>query len=435
MIKLTDLDIDCLECVFEYLELGDLLNVTDSNKRLRNAANFVVDRKYSNTYFIFQNIHLSQNRSVEIKKNPKDFPQLKYCITVRDLKTSLQFLRCFGYLKAYMEFDLSLPKPSELDQHLINYCNEYCSNTDMAIKIVNGLEAWEHLEKPFTNIETVYMVGCHITDARSINKLFPKMRSMTCDFAGINCKSFYVNTNYFPNLKKLIIIDPENGSLELVGKITSQILHLNTQIESLDIYTLHLILDSNHFRNAIANLQNIQTLALGVKSLYTSPINAITSLKNVQTFEIYIDGNIIMDIPFLFDQLTTLVLHFSSVLYPVFFNFINKHSTIKNLTLSVDSLSTTDLSELAESLPSLVSIILKDCNVAANESIKFISNFKNLNQFSFFLNDMTAFGDFQDQLNNEWKCSLNQLGMICMNRKKIRPFEATGSLMDRQKIK
>lgn len=45
-MKITDLNIICLEDIFEYLDVLNLLNVADSNKRLNFAARFVFRRKH-----------------------------------------------------------------------------------------------------------------------------------------------------------------------------------------------------------------------------------------------------------------------------------------------------------------------------------------------------------------------------------------------------
>lgn len=44
--KLTDLNVDCLEQVFLYLSLKDLLNIVHANKQLKPAAELVFARKF-----------------------------------------------------------------------------------------------------------------------------------------------------------------------------------------------------------------------------------------------------------------------------------------------------------------------------------------------------------------------------------------------------
>lgn len=88
-MKLTELNIDCLENVLAYLELRDLLSAASSSKQLNQAANFVFIRKYSKKEMNFENIHLKHYA-------PYKFEQ--YSIVFSDFKASLQLLRCFGHL-------------------------------------------------------------------------------------------------------------------------------------------------------------------------------------------------------------------------------------------------------------------------------------------------------------------------------------------------
>lgn len=52
-IKLTDLNIDCLKNIFEYLNFRDLLSVASSNKRLNHATKFIFDRECKRVDLIF----------------------------------------------------------------------------------------------------------------------------------------------------------------------------------------------------------------------------------------------------------------------------------------------------------------------------------------------------------------------------------------------
>lgn len=51
--KITDLNTDCMEIVFEYLKFNDLIAVADSSKRFYNAACQVYKRRFRNINPIF----------------------------------------------------------------------------------------------------------------------------------------------------------------------------------------------------------------------------------------------------------------------------------------------------------------------------------------------------------------------------------------------
>lgn len=53
--NITNINSDCMEHIFERLELNDLLNVADSSKQFYNAACQVYKRKYLNMNPIHDN--------------------------------------------------------------------------------------------------------------------------------------------------------------------------------------------------------------------------------------------------------------------------------------------------------------------------------------------------------------------------------------------
>lgn len=106
-MKLTNLNIDCLECILGYLGLADLLNAADSNKRLCHASKFVYIRKYGSYTHVFETIYKSEQECLKKvnSENPiivmKNTTNEIYC---RYLKHILQLLRNFGRLVYGVEF-------------------------------------------------------------------------------------------------------------------------------------------------------------------------------------------------------------------------------------------------------------------------------------------------------------------------------------------
>lgn len=131
-MKLTGLNIDCLENILEYLDFGDILTAANSNNRLNKAANYIFVRKYCQKV-IFDNIVLIPQDQFHINNE---------FIKFFDFKTSLQFIRCFGHLV----FDINLVQNEpKLDQHIIKYLNEFCFKSLIRISIDYGFIGWDHL--------------------------------------------------------------------------------------------------------------------------------------------------------------------------------------------------------------------------------------------------------------------------------------------------
>lgn len=123
-MKFTDLNLDCLEIVLEYLNLIDLLNVADTNKRLNKAAELVFVRekiKHGSKYVTFGNTKILRDRSFKITREE---------IYIDDLKTSLQLLRCVGRVVSKIKFNKlrgMSRNQCEIDCQVATYINKYCT--------------------------------------------------------------------------------------------------------------------------------------------------------------------------------------------------------------------------------------------------------------------------------------------------------------------
>lgn len=98
-LKITDLNIDCLEKIIESLELIDLVNVADVNEQLREIASshFSQKHKTTSTYLLIVD-RISAYRG-------------------------LQFLRCFGHTV----FDLLIEiRDGQFRPAFGHYANKYC---------------------------------------------------------------------------------------------------------------------------------------------------------------------------------------------------------------------------------------------------------------------------------------------------------------------
>lgn len=445
-MKLTDQNIDCLQTILEYLKFGDFLSAASSNKRLNEAANLIFIRKHSRKIVYLKDMCISRDR---LLKN-------ELGITIYDLRTSLQFLRCFGQLVFEIEF---VKKQPEFDQHVINYINEYCSESIKRIRIENGLNDWANLQKPFSKVKTVELKKCDAVDNEifiNLNRLFPKMQILLfficnietplktvelkkCDgvdneipnrlfskmrnlvFSNCNNETpLSIGSYHFPNLNDLSFYGKscEVSSTISCGDSLAPILRLNPQLTHICIRTNDAVLDSIDFQNAIKTSQKLETLTFAVKSFSSAPIDDVIHLSSVKRFGINTHWHDIIEIPFLFGQLENLKMEYSNQLNAEFFSFIEKHPTIKKLEVKVDNLSVMDQTKIAKSLPSLESIELEKCKVSVNETAQFINYFQKLTYFKFRMNERSANDDFRALLNtDDWKCYLSRFGWITVKRR------------------
>lgn len=127
--KFMDLNDGCLEKIGEYLNPESLMNVANSNQRLRIAARSVYSRKFG-------------ARNVRINfRFDHEFPQfniLSYNIKLDNAKMCFQFLRGLG--PAIMKLELHYHHLNkQYCEHVDHYINKYCASVWLALNIVISL--------------------------------------------------------------------------------------------------------------------------------------------------------------------------------------------------------------------------------------------------------------------------------------------------------
>lgn len=197
--KLTSLDNDCLEKIFKYLTLKDLLNVADSNKRLKQVADVVFALNYGakELNLIDSNEVLGSNLIISSAE-----------IHVGDLKSSLQVLRCFGQLISKVVVNRS-GDSSHSNAHynailgtLLIYVNEFCTESLTDIEIIGDDKLRiDYLDNSFTNVQRVQIWNCELDEEAQLNHLFPNVRVMY--LYGIRISDWSSIDGRFPMLKDL----------------------------------------------------------------------------------------------------------------------------------------------------------------------------------------------------------------------------------------
>lgn len=184
IMKLMDLNIDCLEGILENLTFYDLVNAAISNDRFRHAVNLIYDRKYNNKNPIFtfdgEKISFTMNDAKPV---------------VYEHKNGLELLRCFGQHITTMEYHFSKfdekkihHKMTKMNCILIEYIQKYCSETVTNFEInFDGISSQLSMfKKPFANVDNVSL---------RIEDQTKRDVHMTIDFV----------VRLFPNMQKLSI--------------------------------------------------------------------------------------------------------------------------------------------------------------------------------------------------------------------------------------
>lgn len=394
-INITDVNNDCLEYIFMYLSLFDLLNLADSCNRLRQIARSTYASKYS-------------------KKLVKIYPHffrsyVQYAfaahsnITIHEFWGSLKFLRCFGPLTSVLSTPtirecMSERKHNEVDR----YISEYCAAS--VIDLEFGGNSLKNLINQFPNVETLQFRGldsqCGWTD---IFTHFPNVRVLKL-FNWVYSGTTVAN---FPHLEHLEVGLRDAG--EETVKNLATFFRMNQQLRSLIIagkYIGECLLAASE----CSQLEFLDICSGSHKPSTNSEANPI-HFKSVKKFQIFtgtLKALVPSNISIVFDQLEEIVIE--GPIEQDVIEFISKYSSVPKFTftgLGEKFIYFTNgplFNQVAEALPSVTELHVMFL-ISIDNVFYTMDECKSLKKFSFGLHGFNAYDDFRKQLGNEWQSS------------------------------
>lgn len=395
MTKITGLNNDCLEHVFRFLTLGDLLNVVDSNAHLNKAAGLVfTSKKYSNKLVAFSDDRFGSNIIFE-KSN---------AIWIFGFRDSLRFLRCFGPFLLRVSLDFSFKRKSN---YISQYVNEYCADF-LLLEIIfkKGLVGWKNIQKSFQSVETVRITTYFSRNFSQLIDWFPKMR--TLEISGYLCENAWTSiSRHFPHLQNLITNNCTGGYKDN-EKNFLHFLSLNS-----NLHRLHIRCDWNspYLKRLIELLGSVDHLKIDCEDKRTSSFDGnIIYVKSVKKLELNFLGNLAFTvIPLQFDALDELVTDF--YYYErgeIFSTFIKRHRSITKLTMRVtiencfEKFCIVSLHNILRELPLLTEFELCECELSIQEVIYLVSKCPNLTKLLFTLDFWSKPDVLQTELGSKW---------------------------------
>lgn len=393
--KFTDLNLDCLEKIFGYLNLRDLLNAADSSADFKNALRPVFVIMYHSKLVTIEKMRQSSRQSITIDRDG---------ILIEDIETCFQFLRCFGDLISKLKLSHwpAAAGDSLRNQlgRVINLISENCGENLKEITILNvQWIIWLDMKKrikPFWNVQNVHIEGSMIKEGM-LNRLFPKMESLTYAVDEYH-EQFKCIIGHFHHLKHLEVNVGARISRDRLSKCYMQsvdciqrCIELNCQITSLKVNSQYMSILELFSRN----LPKVECLSLqyDVRLYRDCPIhldeinNTDFSVRFVssmnsgnQTFLLECDN---------IEKITAGKSHVISL--EKLLETLNENGLMRKLTVnSTNRISaencnklTKEEFEVIELLTSLLEIELIHCSVTADQVISIITRADQLNRFSF----------------------------------------------------
>lgn len=265
--SITNIYYDCLERIFDFLDLESLLNVAGTCKRLQIAAAAKFGDDHGQKY-----VCVNINNPIRSDLVQKEGIQSKFSrIDVSGSELCLRFLRCFGskvlslnvqYVKNQCALFGDL-----LNDRVDHYINEYCANTLTRIELKNRMP-FKNVVAETTNLKSQLL--SNTTSGTSQNRrppkcfstvkiclanlsnrlpnlaiVFPNMRFLHLGFVSIAESTVAV---HFPHLSELSIRYLNSRQNGITTQFVESFLRANPQLQKLSIQlaeklTLNEILD------------------------------------------------------------------------------------------------------------------------------------------------------------------------------------------------
>lgn len=421
-MKITDMNLICMEECFEYLELKDLLNVADASTRMRRAAQSVFFQKFG-------------KKRLKIKSGECGITHKTIVSTMEDgyiifgRKYCLQLLRCFG--NSVLSISLSGIFMSHAEQEFVLiYLNKFCAEHLTQIFSRSFDEhLFKLLENPFTKVHSVEVNFFYTFNQIGwFNKIFPNMRRLEFKermfgySSGLNSDHF---TYHFPHLEYLDI------TFETApNKSFFTCLHLNKQLKTLRLNASQfknvIKLPVNEFRNAIESMQNLEEFTFNRLCFPDFKGNPIR-LRSPRKFNLDFSIQGKPQFPFLYDNLERLKImsgYMDEFIWNPedFYHFLDQHPKIKILGMRKmrGRWGRLDISRLVKALPELTHIRLDRFQFSVDDVLRLVFGFKSLK--TLYLSDVycdVSCGELQSLLGNEWRLTEGKNSWVSLHVQRI----------------
>lgn len=371
-MELTELNNDCLEHIFQFLNVDDLLTIAHTNKQLKPAADLAFARKFYRkkvTTFCFGHRHWYG------VKNPFE---------INDLKTALRLLRCFGHLISIITVHSSIRRTSIVVSHV----NRYCHKTLVEVSFETfGHGFFGTLNNPFENAETVRFNHCNLFgNLENLNKWFPKMRNLRLYVARTEYNCTAVRFPQLQELKIKVLYYMSNKEWSYIEPI----IHKNPQLRRLICHTSK---TKRLLQIASKKLRSLEHLDISCNR-QDFVGDKVFDFPNLQSLKIYCKNDMITTVPILPNCLTEFSWrpdHGDLDLNDALINFLMKYPSIQKVNL----ISGCDygvhkpipneekLMKMAEILPLLEEIDFGEFQLSADTATRFIGNCISLKRVCF----------------------------------------------------
>lgn len=374
--SITNINYDCLERIFDFMDLKDLLNTAQTCKRLQLAAAAKFGYEHGSKLVFFEceddgflirrhfRMHIPDHQMVRAKISVRH-----NSVIVTGLKLQLPFLRCLGAKISHLHFEKSHCKIA-FDQ----YINQYCADTLKSFTIRGRKEFT--IEKPFENLENLVIENGDMNETfRSYINWYPNLRSLEMFSANIRVPRI----RPLEHLEKLII-----RNTDLADKLPCFV-DWYPNLRHLEMH--YVDVDTDYLAVSFPHLEH-----LGITMCPSAMMHIVNLLKanlQLQRLDILMTNRIGI-----------------ATSFPLLLNMISAHQSISKFKVTLRATAlvlAAELQQLANEHPLITELSLQQYRFTADDAVAFINQLKSLTKFEFCVENESQCKRIQDQLNDEWQ--------------------------------
>lgn len=422
-MSISNLNEDCLLLILDYLNLDDLMNVLQINRKFSALAIDEYDRKYSPKMVEVGNIfkypdELNEVFNVadtkidadtiervnrDLLQRPRkmlDMSEDPYKLNLFDYETILNVFKYFGNQIKWIttrSYPWNVAWQTQLVGHLIS---EYSSESLVQVCPFDRL--LEHITKPLINVENVTFFG-EMAQFPTINfcELFPAVRRLELRSSSDKFRA-YIGC-HMPHLEHALL-EPIKNSSHLLDFVIK-----NPQIQSIALISI----EPEFIQNVSTLLPQLGTLLISKFTLE----NASIQFENVIAFDTGY-GSLTSPANLHFPRLRALVTAGTNERFDEYLAFVNEHNHLTHLHLKQFKLGGLHFQQLTANLNDLVEVTLEyDIGavrtqlIESNAVVEFLRSHPTVSKLIIISHSKLWKDELQAQLEYNWTSEIIQNGL------------------------
>lgn len=396
-LRLSDINFDCMEAICNYLNVQDLVAISDVHTHFVSAAATAFVRHYGRkcVYLNLCSLHHNEDDCIEINK-----------------EIAGAFFHHFGQLISTLYLDCMAQREVAIEKALLQYCTGSLVKLELTMCRVN---AFATINKPFEKVQQLGIVKSWLGPQLSqLNVWFPNVINLKLD--RVKFTSPTTLAVHFPQLKHLAINDND----ETIPLSTlNELLRLNPQLESL---ILQCDYDYDFLHSINEHLPQLTKLAISSpEDRFRCFADQKMHFENVNKFTLSAysyRGDFVVNIPFVFPCLKELNFDGFNEFNGTMLNFILQNKLLTKLSLMTsidewDDLTIDDLKMIVDTLPELIELEFCADTFTVDELNGFLSQSKQLQKVRLTFNEFPGCPHLQAALNVNWTIDTYAVEVHC----------------------